>query len=291
MRPGSRDSFHFFCGIILFVIVFTLCAGCIANQIPGIIPADNTKEDPVTGTWNGFSATSGDKNIADPAIIDEVEKIRLNIYPDRSFSYTTNFTIMNGTLVPTGKGNYVVKANDTDTERKYFRFDQDQDILKWESQNMTIEFRRNDQVLTAADLADYNTRMKEISEQEQLAASVTSPTPVPPGELAQIYSRGFGYDPTANIVYQMNGEVHIEGGLYDSVGVILRYPDKDEYQIDVGGMGGDNFTRKEFKLILNDRVINQTPAYFIRLGSTEYPALLSNETPGYTTYTAYSNAT
>jgi len=54
--------------------------------------------------------------------------------------------------------------------------------------------------------------------------------------------------------------------------VILRYPDKDEYRLNLGGMGGANFTKKDVQIVLNARVKNMTPRFFIRLDQTEYPA-------------------
>jgi hypothetical protein len=285
MKPGTRNSFLLFSGSILVIIVLILCSGCTV-VMPGSTPANKTKEDPVTGTWNGFSATSAKDVISDPAVIKEIETMRLNIYQDRSFAYTSNFTIRNGTLIPTGKGNYVVKANETDTERKYFHYNEDQDVLTWESRDLTIEFRRNDRSLTSSELSDYNTRMLELFVREQQAASVT---PVPLQAVAHIVSEGFGFDPTSNIVYQMNGDVEIETGIYKSVVVILRYPDQDSYQIDVGGMGGSNMTKKDIKIILNERVFNQTPGYFIRLDSTEYPATFTSEISGRKVYTAYEH--
>jgi hypothetical protein len=287
MKNGSRHSFRLFSVVTFFIITLILCAGCTINTTPKKTPVNTTAVDPVVGTWNGFSATSGDKLIEDPAIIKDVETKRLNVYPDLAFAYTTDFTLRNGTLTPTGKGNYVVKGNETDTERKYFRYNEGLDTLKWESRGMTIEFRRNDRSLNSTELSDYNTRMLEIYRAEQLAASAT---PVPPRALAQILSKGFGYDPTKNNVYQMNGNIEITTGVYDSVGVIIRYPDRDTYQIDVGGMGGSNITRKDFRIVLHDRVSNQTPNFFVRFGSTEYPAARTEERTGGIVYTVYEKS-
>lgn len=284
MRSGSCGSLLFFSSVIL-LIVFSACTGCTTNPPLAIPQSDNTTKDPVSGTWNGFSATFGRQQIEDPLIMEQVEMIRLTIYPDHSFSYTSNFTIRNGTLIPTGKGNYVVEANETDTGRKYFHYDEDQDTLVWESRNLTIGFRRNARVMTADDLAEYNACSKERYEQEKLAASVT------PRLIAQVISRGFGYDPTANIVYQMNGDIVLNDGIYDSVGIIIKYPDHDVYQIDVGGMGGANYTKKKFKIVLADRVVNQTPSFFIRLDTVEYPALPDNRTSEYPVYSVFSNTT
>jgi len=287
MNMGPRDSFRFFSVVTFFIVLLVLCAGCTLNFNQKGTKVNTTPEDPVTGTWNGFLVTAGNNSIPDPSITDGVEKIRLNIYPDLSFAYTTNFTIRNGTLIPTGKGNYAVKANETETDRKYFRYNENLDILQWETRNMTLEFRRNDRPLTSAELDEYNTRMLDAYTQKQQAASVT---PVPPRTLARILSRGFGYDPTASTVYQMNGKIEIENGIYDSVGIILRYPDNDTYQSDVGGMGGSNFTRKDFRIVIHDRLSNKTPGVFVRLDAGEYPAVETGEQANGSVYTAYEPA-
>lgn len=283
MKVGPRHSFRLFSVVTFFIILLVLCAGCTLNFNQKGTKVNTTPEDPVTGTWNGFTVTAGNTSNPDPTIMD-VEKIRLNIYPDLSFAYTTNFTIRNGTLIPTGKGNYAVKANETDMVRKYFRYNENLDILQWESRNMTLEFRRNDHPLTPEELDEYNTRMLETYTREQQAASVT---PVPPRTLARILSRGFGYDPTKSTVYQMNGKIEIENGIYQSVGIILRYPDNDTFQSDVGGMGGSNFTRKDFRIVIDDRMSNQTPGVFVRFDSREYPAIMTDEKANVSTYTVH----
>jgi hypothetical protein len=284
MNMGPRESFRFFSVVTFFIIMVVLCAGCTLNFNQKGTKVNTTPEDPVTGTWNGFLVTAGNTSNPGPSIPDDVEKIRLNIYPDLSFAYTTNFTIRNGTLIPTGKGNYAVKANETETDRKYFRYNENLDILQLESRNKTIEFRRNDRPLTSAELDEYNAQMLETYTREQQAASVT---PVPPRALARILSRGLGYDPTAGTVYQMNGKIEIENGIYQSVGVILRYPDNDTFQSDVGGMGGSNFTRKDFRIVIHDRVNNQTPGLFVRLDAREYPAVETGEQANGSIYTVH----
>lgn len=250
------------------------------------------KVDPVAGTWNGFIASSGESGLpADEETNNEIAKIRLNIYPDLAFAYTTNFTLRNGSLISTGKGNYIVKANETDRERKYFRYDEEKDILMWESQDLTIEFRRNERVFSASDLSAYNEMMKTRWEEEQRALPTPRPTPVPTHAIAVIHSEGFGYDPTTETAYQTNGDLFIESGKYDSVQVLVRYPDNDVYTLDLGGMGGANYTRKEFKIILSDRVKNQTPGFFIRLDAHEYPAIRTGSAQERIVYTAFTNST
>jgi hypothetical protein len=129
--------------------------------------------------------------------------------------------------------------------------------------------------------------MLDAYTREQQAASVT---PVPPRTLARILSRGFGYDPTKSTVYQMNGKIEIENGIYESVGIILRYPDNDTFQSYVGGMGGSNFTRKDFRIVIHDRVSNQTPDIFVRLDAGEYPAVETGEQANGSIFTAYEPA-
>jgi hypothetical protein len=97
-------------------------------------------------------------------------------------------------------------------------------------------------------------------------------TPVPTFEIASLQSEGFGFDPTSSIVYEFNGMLRTYSGVYREVSVILRYPDKDEYRLDLGGMGGANFTKKDVQIVLNARVKNMTPRFFIRLDQAEYPA-------------------
>ena len=259
--------------LLFFIVVAILLASAVAScctgkQIPGM-------SDPIAGTWNGYVAERSD---GIPVIAmstqdaDAIEAMRLNIYPDNTFDYAVNYSLRSGTIASTGKGNYIVQSAMNATARSYIRYDAEKDTLTWETQGTDIEFRRNDRVLTRQDLIEYN---------EELLAEVTTPptiipttvvTPVPTFEIASLQSEGFGYDPTTSIVYEFNGVLRTYEGVYQDVMVILRYPDKDEYSLDLGGMGGANFTKRDVQIVLNDRVRNMTPRFFIQLDKTEYPA-------------------
>jgi hypothetical protein len=275
------------CAIIFSLLLVAGCTiascGCTGKSLPGF-------HEPVVGTWDGYIARLegvGPCEITSP-VGEEVSRMRLDIYDDGTFEYSMNYSIVNGTLISTGKGNYVVKSGENETIKKYIRYDADKDTLSWENRGITTEFRRSDRIFSHGDLVDYVNRLK--AEAPSVTPEVTEAeiTPVPTYEVARILSKGFGYDPTAAIIYQMNGNVAIPSGIYDSVTVILRYPDKDEYHLDVGGMGGANFTRKDFKVILNDRVRDEEPEYFIRLDNREYPAVLDSVTENGTVIIAYT---
>jgi hypothetical protein len=259
--------------LLFFIVVAILLASavascCIGKQIPGM-------SDPIGGTWNGYVAERSD---GIPVIAmstqeaDAIEAMRLNIYPDNTFDYAVNYSLRSGTIASTGKGNYIVQSAMNATARSYIYYDAEKDTLTWETQGTNIEFRRNDRVLTRQDLIEYN---------EELLAEMTTPptimpttvvTPVPTFEIASLQSEGFGYDTTTGIVYHFNGVLRTYEGVYQDVMVILRYPDKDEYHLDLGGMGGANFTKRDMQIVLNDRVRNMTPRFFIQLDKTEYPA-------------------
>jgi len=98
-------------------------------------------------------------------------------------------------------------------------------------------------------------------------------------ELANIQSPGFTMDPTG-ITYEFFGKVAITSGTYNSVKVILRYPDGTEYSYDAGGMGGSNATRKDFTLFPDKSYKNQTPAYFIKLDSILYSTVYRYDNGG-----------
>ena len=243
-----------------------MSTGCTGTQALG-------SPDPVAGTWNGYVSridTSATVPVV-PQDPEEVGEMRLNIYNDGTFDYAAQYKLQHGTVSSTGKGNYVVTMSDNDTIRKYLRYDSEKDILVWESQGTSIEFRRNDKVWTVQDLAAYN---------DELIAEITTPvpettvlmvTPEPPREIASLVSEGIGFDPTTETSWEFNGKLAINYGVYQSVVVTLRYPDKDSYSLDLGGMGGANFTRRDVQVIMNPRVQKMVPYYFIKLDSTEYP--------------------
>jgi hypothetical protein len=100
--------------------------------------------------------------------------------------------------------------------------------------------------------------------------TTTPITPLPVGEIARIKVDHFGMDPTTATVYEFVGKVQINNGMYQSVQVILRYPDSQEYSYDVGGMGGSNQTIKEFSLFPADRYKGTNPEKIISLDGKRY---------------------
>jgi len=70
--------------------------------------------------------------------------------------------------------------------------------------------------------------------------------------------------------YEFVGKVQINNGIYQSVQVILQYPDSQEYSYDVGGMGGSNQTIKEFSLFPADRYKGTNPEKIIALDGKRY---------------------
>ena len=100
--------------------------------------------------------------------------------------------------------------------------------------------------------------------------TTTPITPLPVGEIARIKVDHFGMDPTTATVYEFVGKVQINNGMYQSVQVILLYPDSQEYSYDVGGMGGSNRTIKEFSLFPADRYKGTNPEKIISLDGKRY---------------------
>lgn len=99
----------------------------------------------------------------------------------------------------------------------------------------------------------------------------TSPvTPLPAGEIARIRVDHFGMNPTTETIYEFMGTVMVNKAVYQSVQVILRYPDTQEYVSDIGGMGGSNPTVKEFALFPADRYKGINPEKIIVLDGRRY---------------------
>jgi hypothetical protein len=243
-------------------------SGCTTTQVPGMA-------DPITGTWNGYVEESGTVTSILPEGIpdaDDIAAMRLNIYNDNTFDLASNYTVRSGSVAPTGKGNYIMQSSQKSTVKSYRHYDETKDILTWETQGIIIEFRRNDKAFTKQDLIDYDNELLAAVTVPPTVVPTTIVTPVPTFEIASLQSEGFGYDTTTGIVYHFNGVLRIYQGVYQDVMVILRYPDKDEYHLDLGGMGGANFTKKDVQIVLLDRVKNMTPRFFIRLDQAEYPA-------------------
>jgi len=95
-------------------------------------------------------------------------------------------------------------------------------------------------------------------------------TPLPVGEVARIRVDHFGMNTATDTIYEFVGKVQVSGGPYQSVQVILRYPDKQEYTYDVSGMGGANQTLKPFYLYPADRYKGTNPEKIIVLDGKKY---------------------
>ena len=106
-------------------------------------------------------------------------------------------------------------------------------------------------------------------------APIPVPTPVletavPRIEFARLQVDHFGLDPTAGDVYEFLGKVSIGPGAYNSVKVIVRYNDGQEYSYDAGAMGGSNVTIKPFFLYPGDHYRGQNPQKIIQLDNQRY---------------------
>ncbi len=95
-------------------------------------------------------------------------------------------------------------------------------------------------------------------------------TPLPVNEIARIKVDHFGMNTATENVYEFIGRVQVSGGPYQSVKVILRYPDTQEYVYDAGGMGGSNATLKPFYLYPDDRYKGRNPEKIISLDGKQY---------------------
>jgi len=95
-------------------------------------------------------------------------------------------------------------------------------------------------------------------------------TPLPVDEVARIEVDHFGMNPSTETVYEFVGKIHVNNGPYQSVKVILRYPDTQEYTYDAGGMGGANATLKPFYLYPADRYKGTNPEKIVELDTKRY---------------------
>lgn len=95
-------------------------------------------------------------------------------------------------------------------------------------------------------------------------------TPLPSNEVARIRVDHFGMNPSTETVFEFVGNVQVNNGPYQSVQVVLRYPDGQEYPFFLGGMGGSNQTRKEFSLFPADRYKGINPDKIIVLDGRRY---------------------
>jgi hypothetical protein len=168
-----------------FVIFLIFISGCPNNSTILF-------NDPTVGTWNGYAAkVDGQSNIFVTAIVgDDVSKIILNVYNDGSFEYVINNVIVQGKMVSTGKGNYIIKSTDNEAIKRYFRYNDANDFLILEMSGFSIEFRRNDKIWTKQEFTNYaNNLIRENNEklqsetrhitQSTTTYSTQSPTSVP----------------------------------------------------------------------------------------------------------------
>jgi hypothetical protein len=124
-----------------------------------------------------------------------------------------------------------------------------------------------------------------------VASPVTTPTPqviyitvtvtvtptlqTTPKEMAYLQSVDCGLDPSSQTVYHCKGKVSIKNAMYSFVQVILMYPDGQTYSYDVGGMGGSDATLKPFFTYPDNRYIDDTPRFFVKLGDNQFPVTMS----------------
>lgn len=100
--------------------------------------------------------------------------------------------------------------------------------------------------------------------------TTTMVTRAPTNEIARIEVEHFGMNPSTDSIYEFVGKVQVNDGMYQSVQVILRYPDSQEYAYDAGGMGGSNATVKEFSLFPDNRYKGTNPEKIIALDGKRY---------------------
>lgn len=107
--------------------------------------------------------------------------------------------------------------------------------------------------------------------------TTTLPTPLPASEIARIKVDHFGMNPSTESIYEFVGTVQVNDGVYQSVQVLLRYPDSQEYTYDAGGMGGANQTLKPFYLYPADRYKGTNPEKIIVLDGKRYATVYRYE--------------
>jgi hypothetical protein len=107
--------------------------------------------------------------------------------------------------------------------------------------------------------------------------TTTPVTPLPSSEVARIRVDHFGMNPATESIYEFVGKIQVNNGPYQSVQVILRYPDSQEYIYDAGGMGGANETLKPFYLYPSDRYKGTNPEKIIALDGKKYGTVYNYE--------------
>lgn len=102
-------------------------------------------------------------------------------------------------------------------------------------------------------------------------------TRLPVSEIARIEVDHFGMNPATESIYEFVGKVQVNDGVYQSVQVILRYPDTQEYSFEAGGMGGANATIRQFFLYPSDHYIGTNPEKIIALDGKRYSTVYRYE--------------
>ncbi len=98
-------------------------------------------------------------------------------------------------------------------------------------------------------------------------------TTVAPTELAVIQSRGAGFNPGTGHTFEYPGNIAVVNGVYNSVGIVIRYSDGMEYRFDAGGMGGSNVTLKPYDIFPSPAYQGQYPENFIILDGRRYSTI------------------
>jgi hypothetical protein len=123
------------------------------------------------------------------------------------------------------------------------------------------------------------------SGQVDLSATPLAPlplTPVPapvvvtaaaPTELAVIQSQGAGLNPGTGYVFEYPGNIEVVNGVYNSVEIVIRYSNGNEYRFDAGGMGGANLTLKPYDIFPPPSYLGQYPENFIILDGMRYSTI------------------
>jgi len=98
-------------------------------------------------------------------------------------------------------------------------------------------------------------------------------TTVASTELAVIQSKGAGFNPGTGYTFEYPGNIAVVNGVYNSVGIVIRYSDGMEYRFDAGGMGGSNVTLKPYDIFPSPAYQGQYPTNFIILDGMRYSTI------------------
>jgi len=107
--------------------------------------------------------------------------------------------------------------------------------------------------------------------------SVTKPTPPPTvpmvtrspqRDLADILTEGSGFG--SGSIFQYTGKISVLNNTFQSVRIILSYPDGREYYCDMKGMGGSHASTQPFVIFPADQYKGQGPRYILELDGNRY---------------------